>query len=55
MTEAGFDGVLSQAFTSLTDMLTWCGHLPAAGDEFLALKGLYPADELAQLPEGFPW
>lgn len=51
--EAGFDGVLSRAFASLTDMLTWCGHLPAAEGHFLALKGLYPADELAQLPEGF--
>ena len=51
--EAGFDGVLSRAFASLTDMLTWCGHLPAAEGHFLALKGIYPADELDQLPEGF--
>ena len=51
--EAGFDGVLSRAFASLTDMLNWCGHLPAAEGHFLALKGIYPADELAQLPEGF--
>ena len=51
--EAGFDGVLSRAFASLTDMLNWCGHLPAEGGCFLALKGIYPNDELAQLPEGF--
>ena len=25
--EQGFDGVLSRAFASLTDMLTWCAHL----------------------------
>ena len=51
--EAGFDGVLSRAFASLTDMLNWCGHLPAEGGCFLALKGIYPSDELTQLPEGF--
>lgn len=34
-------------------MLNWCGHLPAEGGCFLALKGIYPSDELTQLPEGF--
>lgn len=51
--EAGFDGVLSRAFASLEDMLSWCAHLPATNGCFLALKGLYPADELKQLPAGF--
>ena len=50
--EAGFDGVLSRAFASLTDMLNWCHHLPAPHGAFLALKGLYPQDELAALPKG---
>ncbi|MDO2949622.1 16S rRNA (guanine(527)-N(7))-methyltransferase RsmG [Aeromonas simiae] len=50
--EQGFDGVLSRAFASLEDMLTWCRHLPAADGRFLALKGIYPAEELAHLPEG---
>lgn len=48
--EQGFDGVLSRAFASLEDMLTWCHHLPSAQGSFLALKGQYPAQELAQLP-----
>lgn len=50
--EAPFDGVLSRAFSSLNDMVTWCQHLiaPETG-RFLALKGQYPADEIAQLPE----
>jgi 16S rRNA (guanine527-N7)-methyltransferase len=51
--DSGFDGVLSRAFASLNDMLGWCGHLPATDGHFLALKGIYPADELAQLPTGF--
>ena len=51
--ECGFDGVLSRAFASLNDMLNWCGHLPATDGCFLALKGLYPTDELELLPTGF--
>jgi 16S rRNA (guanine527-N7)-methyltransferase len=51
--EQGFDGVLSRAFASLEDMLGWCRHLPATGGRFLALKGIYPAEEVANLPAGF--
>ena len=48
--EVGFDGVLSRAFASLEDMLSWCHHLPSEQGSFLALKGQYPEQELAQLP-----
>ena len=48
--EVGFDGVLSRAFASLEDMLSWCHHLPSEQGCFLALKGQYPEQELAQLP-----
>ncbi|MFC3913045.1 16S rRNA (guanine(527)-N(7))-methyltransferase RsmG [Pseudaeromonas sharmana] len=51
--DAGFDGVLSRAFASLNDMLQWCHHLPAPQGCFLALKGVYPAEELTRLPDGF--
>lgn len=51
--ETGFDGVLSRAFASLTDMLNWCHHLPAVNGVFLALKGVYPQEELDNLPAGF--
>lgn len=51
--EIGFDGVLSRAFASLTDMLTWCHHLPSQQGVFLALKGVYPEDELTSMPAGF--
>lgn len=48
--EVGFDAVLSRAFASLEDMLSWCHHLPSPEGSFLALKGQYPEQELAQLP-----
>ena len=47
------NGVLSRAFASLKDMLHWCQHLVDSDGVFLALKGQYPAEELAQLPENF--
>lgn len=48
-----FDGVLSRAFASLNDMLTWCGHLPKNNGKFLALKGQYPQQELDELSEQY--
>ncbi|ERM54444.1 16S rRNA methyltransferase [Vibrio mimicus CAIM 1883] len=50
--EQGFDGVLSRAFASMTDMVNWCQHLPKLnGGVFLALKGVRPDDEITLLPE----
>ncbi len=47
-----FDGVLSRAFSSLTDMVSWCQHLITTEQgRFFALKGQYPQDEIAQLPK----
>ena len=51
--EVRLDGVLSRAFASLKDMLHWCQHLVDSEGVFLALKGQYPEQELAELPEGF--
>lgn len=48
--EIPFDGVLSRAFASLEDMVTWCKHLIDQQGRFYALKGQYPEDELNQLP-----
>lgn len=51
--EPGFDGVISRAFASLDDMLSWCHHLPSRPEgRFYALKGVCPDDELATLPKG---
>jgi 16S rRNA (guanine527-N7)-methyltransferase len=50
--EVPFDGVLSRAFSSLNDMVSWCSHLVTIGHgKFFALKGQYPTDELAKIPE----
>ncbi|AVY96995.1 MULTISPECIES: 16S rRNA (guanine(527)-N(7))-methyltransferase RsmG [Lelliottia] len=51
--EPPFDGVISRAFASLNDMVSWCKHLPAQEGRFYALKGLVPEDEIAQLPVGY--
>jgi len=46
-----FDGVLSRAFASITDMVTWCEHLIDEKGCFYALKGHYPKDEILLLPK----
>lgn len=47
-----FDGVLSRAFASMTDMVEWCHHLPKQGSGvFYALKGQLSQDEISQLPD----
>lgn len=49
--EQPFDGVLSRAFASLQDMVDWCQHLVDESGRFYALKGQFPEQELASLPE----
>ncbi|CEJ65672.1 MULTISPECIES: 16S rRNA (guanine(527)-N(7))-methyltransferase RsmG [Citrobacter] len=51
--EPPFDGVISRAFASLNDMLSWCHHLPGQNGRFYALKGQLPEDEIATLPATF--
>jgi 16S rRNA (guanine527-N7)-methyltransferase len=51
--EPPFDGVISRAFASLNDMLSWCHHLPGEKGRFYALKGVVPQDEIDALPAGF--
>ncbi|TKV14020.1 16S rRNA (guanine(527)-N(7))-methyltransferase RsmG [Citrobacter sp. wls619] len=51
--EPPFDGVISRAFASLNDMLSWCHHLPGQNGLFYALKGQLPEDEIATLPAAF--
>jgi len=50
--EPPFDGVISRAFASLNDMVSWCHHLPGDAGRFYALKGQLPEDEIALLPAG---
>ncbi|MBN6045409.1 16S rRNA (guanine(527)-N(7))-methyltransferase RsmG [Citrobacter sp. ku-bf4] len=51
--EPPFDGVISRAFASLNDMVSWCHHLPGEKGCFYALKGQLPEDEMASLPAAF--
>ncbi|AFJ48996.1 16S rRNA (guanine(527)-N(7))-methyltransferase RsmG [Shimwellia blattae] len=51
--EPPFDGVISRAFASLTDMLSWCHHLTGEHGRFYALKGVEPVDELNTLDPAF--
>lgn len=51
--ENKFDVVLSRAFASLEDMLSWCKHLPNENGHFLALKGQLPEQEIVNLDKQF--
>ncbi|MBC3766649.1 16S rRNA (guanine(527)-N(7))-methyltransferase RsmG [Neptunicella marina] len=51
--QISLNGVISRAFASIKDMLHWCEHLVDSSGTFLALKGQYPEQELAELPNNF--
>ena len=46
----GFDAAISRAFASLADFIRHAGHL---SDRLLAMKGVFPAAEIAALPQGW--
>ncbi len=48
--EQRYDEVISRAFASILDMLTWTDSVCADSGRFLAMKGQYPDQELNQLP-----
>lgn len=48
-----FDQVISRAFASIEDMINWTHQLCKKEGVFLAMKGLYPDSELAELPAGY--
>ncbi|SBS25040.1 Ribosomal RNA small subunit methyltransferase G [Marinomonas spartinae] len=45
-----YDHVISRAFASLQDMINWTLPLPKDTGNFLAMKGVHPDKELADLP-----
>ncbi len=47
--EKKFDAVISRAFASLQDMTEGCRHLLKSEGIFLAMKGLFPQDEIAPI------
>ena len=48
-----FELVISRAVSGLSEFLKLAGRLCAADGTVAAMKGLYPHEELAQLPDGF--
>jgi len=48
-----FDTVVSRAFSDLAEFLTLAGKLCAKTGVVVAMKGVYPHEELAQLPKDF--
>lgn len=48
-----FAGIVSRAFSSLADFANWTRHLGDAETRWLAMKGVHPAEELAELPADF--
>jgi 16S rRNA (guanine527-N7)-methyltransferase len=48
-----FELVISRAVSDLPEFLSLAGRLCAADGTVAAMKGLYPHEELAQLPSGF--
>lgn len=51
--DPGFDGIISRAFSELADFIRLTAHLLAPGGRFYAMKGVYPHEEIARLPDGF--
>lgn len=50
--ESGFDVVTSRAFSDLKEFVALTRHLLKPTGRWLAMKGLYPNEEIAQLPAG---
>ena len=48
-----FDAVITRAFSDLADFVRQAQHLLAPGGAMLAMKGIYPHEELVQVPEPF--
>ena len=54
--KANFNTVISRAFSDLTDFIQAAGHLcteEGLGGRLAAMKGVYPHEELAQIPINF--
>ncbi|MFQ6575334.1 16S rRNA (guanine(527)-N(7))-methyltransferase RsmG [Pseudomonas sp. UM16] len=48
-----FTGIVSRAFSSMENFTNWTRHLGDEQTQWLAMKGLHPADELVALPADF--
>lgn len=48
-----FDSIITRAFSSLKEMLFATSHLVCTEGHFLAMKGVYPEEEIQQVPDEF--
>jgi 16S rRNA (guanine527-N7)-methyltransferase len=48
-----FEMVISRAFSDLAEFVTLAGRHVAPGGKLAAMKGIYPHEEIAQLPAGW--
>ena len=48
--DARFEVIVSRAFSDLADFVSQAQHLLAPGGKLIAMKGVYPFEELARLP-----
>ena len=51
--EQPVDGIVSRAFADLADFVNLSAHLAGPETRILAMKGVYPADEITRIPAGF--
>ncbi|WP_461537388.1 16S rRNA (guanine(527)-N(7))-methyltransferase RsmG [Spongorhabdus nitratireducens] len=49
-----YDCITSRAFSALEDMIEWTEHLLDENGCWLAMKGVYPQDELAKVHQRWP-
>ena len=47
---AKFDAVIARAFSDLADFVSQAQHLVAPGGRLIAMKGVYPFEEIARVP-----
>ena len=45
------DVITSRAFAELADFVNWTAHLLKDGGRWVAMKGVYPEEEIAKLPD----
>ncbi len=50
---AAFEIVISRAFSDLAEFVSLAGRHAAAGGRLVAMKGVHPYEEIAQLPRGW--
>jgi 16S rRNA (guanine527-N7)-methyltransferase len=48
-----FDCIVSRAFATMSETLSWAQHLCSPKGMFVFMKGVYPEDEIAALPPSF--